>query len=132
MSAPDAAGNRQDSFFDPSFYFLLLVNGAPFANWFNGAVPGADPISQFMVNAGGSPVLARGTGEWDVSIGPNTIGLYQPPVDTLAAMINGTFSVPDSAATSWLLAAACLGLAFARRRFRHKNSAPTHIGHDAQ
>lgn len=115
LSAPDASGNRQDSFFDPSFYFRLLVNGAPFADWFNGAVPGTDPISQFTVNAHGSPVVGRGTGEWDVSIGPDSIGLYLPPTDTLAAMINGSFSIPDSTATSWLLGTTCLGLAVARR-----------------
>jgi hypothetical protein len=115
LSAPDASGNRQDSFFDPVFYFTLLVGGSPFAEYFNGTNPGADAISEFMVNADGLPVTGRGSGGWDMYFGPGTIDLYQPPYDALAASINGTFSVPDAAGTSWLLGMAVTALVIARR-----------------
>jgi len=118
LAAPDASGYRQDSFFDPSFYFLLLIDGTPFGSWVNGSIPNADAISQFKVDAAGLPVIGRGTGGWDIVISQDSIRLGQPPAGDLAAMINGTFSVPDSVATSWLLGLACTGVVFARRFIR--------------
>ena len=118
LSAPDASGNRVDSFFDPAFYFMLLVGGSPFAEYFNGTNPGANAMSEFVVDAAGVPVTGRGMGGWDMYFGPGVIDLYQQPYDTLAASINGTFSVPDSAATSWLLGMAGMALVAARRFIR--------------
>jgi hypothetical protein len=115
LSAPDASGNRQDSFFDPVFYFRLLVGGSPFAGYFNGNNPGADAMSEFVVNAAGLPVTGHGMGGWDIFIGPGTIDLYQQPYDTLAASMDGTFSVPDSAPTFWLLGMAGTALVAVRR-----------------
>jgi hypothetical protein len=122
LSDADASGNRQDSFFDPSFYFLLLINGSPFTGYANGNSPGADAMSEFWVDATGTPVLGRGTGGLDAYIGPGTISLYLPPFDSLTARINGSFSVPDSTVTLWLLGATCVGLMVARR-FTRQTSA---------
>jgi hypothetical protein len=114
LSAADAFGNRQDSFFDPAFYFLLLLDGSPFAAYANGTSPGADAMSLFKINADGVPVSGHGTGGFEIFFSPDSISLYQPPFDTLAVSANGTFLVPDSTATFWLLGLTGAGLVVGR------------------